>query len=80
MNNGEKNELPRILTPQDNALTFKMTTKANRPVFVIEVPGCRFNGLPICLSTGDPAEVPKCHYMKNQFRLLWNKIAAMGGI
>lgn len=75
MPNGNGDSL--ILTPQDENRVFVFTVN-NKPQYVVEVPGCRFNGLPIMLATDNKFEAPKVLYMRNEFIKLWNDIALKG--
>jgi len=45
-------------------------------VHVVECPGCLFNGMQICLSTKDKAELPKLKYMAGQYHQWYREQAA----
>lgn len=67
-----------IITPEQTPPTFKMTNQAGKPVFVAEVPDCRFEGLPISLSTGKIEDIPRVKAMVLKFRQMWHDIAELG--
>lgn len=63
----------KILTPQDEKRLFRMDGQSGMPYYVMEVPGCRAAGLPICLSTGKKEEVEKVIRMIPRFRAWFEK-------
>lgn len=69
----------RILTPAEENLTLCQTNQAGVRVYVVEIPGCRFNGLPLCLSSSNKADVIKMHVIKHDFRRFYNDVARKFG-
>jgi hypothetical protein len=68
-----------ILTPADEKRTYKLTTQSGKPVYVVEVPACRFNNVAICLASNDIADTPKLHALKHDFHRLWQQLASKFG-
>lgn len=64
-----------IITPAQTKLTYSATDQQGKPVFIVEVPECRFNGLPISLFTRSKLEVPKVHFMVKEFNKWYHAVA-----
>ena len=72
-------ETPRILTPYNEERVYKLERPSTgKPVFVEEVPACRFENVAICLATNDKAEIPKLRYLCQRFNQFWEQIAKQG--
>lgn len=69
----------KILTPGDRKITHEFTTPDNKTFFVIEVPGCQFEGFQVCLSTKELLRIPRMHAMKKKMYSFWGKLSGKGG-
>ena len=68
-----------IMTPENEKRTYKLTAQSGVPVYVVEIPQCRFNGAAICLASNDIKDTPKLHAMKHDFLRMWNDLASKFG-
>ncbi len=72
-------EAKKIITPVEAKLTYSATNQQGKPVYIVEVPDCRFNGLPISLFTRNKTEVPKVHFMVKEFCRWYHEVALKHG-
>ena len=68
----------RIITPNMKKKTFVLPSASGEDIYVVEVPGCRFEGGPVCLASKSIMDVPKLHSLKHKFAKLWERIADSG--
>ena len=72
----------RILTPYDdnenNVFVFNKSN--NQPVYVQEIPRCKFRGVPICLACGSHKNVPKVKALSRLFAEMWKELLDSGVI
>jgi hypothetical protein len=61
-----------ILTPDQFGDAFAL--RPDRPLFVCEMPDCRFNKLPVCLASNFEINVPIMLSMQSNFRKVWQAI------
>ncbi len=71
-------EEPRIITPFDESRVYVLNNSNRIPTYVMEVPGCRINDLPICLATCKKSEVPKVKAMCIEFARIWEMVGNGG--
>lgn len=62
-----------IITEQDKGRIFVFNEK-DQPAHVIEVPGTRFEGFPVCLGTAVKSELPKLKFMSFRFAAVWQQL------
>jgi len=68
--------MSEIIIPGEQANVYVLNKANGQNVFVAECPGCRFNGLAICVATVDKSEVPKAKYLaEKEFPKLWQKMS-----
>ncbi len=63
-----------ILTPYEEMRVFTFSTEKS-PIHVVEVPGCKFHDLPVCLATAREEELAKVKWAVNQFQHFFQEAA-----
>ena len=67
---------PHIITPYNEDQVYVLNNSKGIPTFVMEVPKCRFQDLPVCLATNKKSEIPKVKEMCRRFASLWASVAS----
>lgn len=62
---------PRILVPRQSN-DFLLPVGPDVKLHVVEMPMCRFNGLPVCLASTNQLDVPKMGAMQGHFLKVWS--------
>ena len=59
----------RIITPGSFGDAFAL--KEGREIFIVEMPECRFNKVPVCLASHSQINVPLMVNMRSSFLKMW---------
>lgn len=71
----DNNTKGRIITPGGFGDEFVL--REGREIFVVEMPGCRFNKIPVCLVSHVSLNVPIMMNMRSHFEKTWKAIAEL---